>query len=244
MPRKYKKRTRKPKVFSKAQYNAVKKIDRQQEWKRAPMLRNEKFYLDAINEDADVDIAKAFIAFQAPYQDIPLQLAPTVPDRNQRTGAEIYPQFLKCSFILNRKREEDVAPFMHPDTYDSVCQRFRVCVVRYIGEMDYTVNNAANHGWHLMNTNSDHALTPGELWSGKPLIKNQIQVLWDREYVMSRGDGIGLVVDIKCKINKKLTYETKNSSNIGAGNIVIIVSSDKNWQMPNGYRTYAFYKEL
>lgn len=222
------KRKRKPKsALTKAQYNEVKRIDVQQEFKRAPMLRLEKWYNDSIQA---TDLSSLSAVCQAPYQDIPLGVG-TLLDQGQRLSSIIYPQVLKSSFTLLRK------------SGSTSIQRFRVVVVRYHGEMDFTVDNSMINGWDL--ADFTHNVRPGELWSAKPYVKGQIKVLYDKTYVINDTNKSGVVVNLSVPIKRKMVYETTStgSSAVGAGNIFIGVTSDRDFNI-YGYRTYAFYKDL
>ena len=124
-------------------------------------------------------------------------------------------------------------------------QRFRIMVVRTPGEMDWGVNNSLNQGFDAENNEWNHICRPGELWSTKPYIKNQIKVLYDREYVVNDHNKSGVVVKFSVPIRRKMTFESTSSGNtaVGAGNVAIYISSDRSYNLYN-YKTYAFYKDL
>lgn len=230
--RRYKKKTKR--VLTKAQYNAVKKLDTKLEFQRSPMLRAEKSYSSWVGQNAGPPVTRndftGLVLCQAPLQDISLQVG-TQLDVNQRLSSVIYPQVLKFSGTLL-----GMVGRTQP-------QRFRVMVIRYNGESDITSDNSQYNGWSVQNYL--HACRPGELWSAKPFVKNQIKVLRDKEYVLNDSNKTGVVCSMSVPIKRKMTFETTSSgtSAVGAGNIYILISSDESFNLFN-YRTYAFYKDL
>ena len=228
--RKYnKKRKSQSKALTRAQYNAVKRIDTRMEFKRSPTLRVEKSHNGFVSP---TDVASTVSALQCPYQDLIVGLGSSL-DQNQRLGAVIYPQALKFTALLTRK------------TGDTDMQRFRIMVVRYLGEMDFSVNNSAYNGFDLQSSQWAHVCRPGEIWSAKPYVKNQIKVLYDKTYLVNDSNKSGCLVKFSIPIKRKLTYEatTAGANAVGAGQIVIMISSDKNYNIQN-YNTYAMYKDL
>ena len=226
--KKYSRKSRKPAALSKAQYQAVKKIDTQQEFKRAPMLRSEK---DHTGNISPVQLSSGNAYYQCPYQDIALGTGTL--DQNQRLSSVIWPQVLKFNGTLKRK------------TGSTDIQRFRVMVLRYTGEMDFAATNSVLNGFDYSSTQWSHICRPGEIWSAKPFIKNQIRVLHDKTYVVNDQNKSGVVVNLTVPIRRKLTFESSSSgsSAVGAGNIVLAVSSDNEFDIAD-YHTYAFYKDL
>ena len=229
--KKYKKKNtkRRKNVLTKAQYNAVKRIDAQQEFKRAPMLRAEKNHTGNISP---VQLSSGNAYYQCPYQDIALAVG-TQLDQNQRLSSIIYPQVLKFNCSLKRK------------TGDTQLQRFRVMVIRYMGEMDFAATNSVLNGFDFSSTQWSHICRPGEIWSAKPFVKNQVKVLYDKEYVLNDANKTGVVCKLTVPIKRKMTFETTSSgsSAVGAGNIVLAVSSTNEFDIAD-YHTYAFYKDL
>lgn len=207
----------------------IKKVDTRQEFKRAPMLRSEFSKEGTI---ISPQILSSNAAIQCPFQDIPLGVGVNL-DKNQRFGSEIYPQVLKFNGTLQRK------------TGSSDIQRFRVMVLRYAGEMDFSVLNSSNNGFELMNDQWAHICKPGQVWSAKPYIKNQVKVMYDKTYVVNDSNKSGVVVNLSVPIKRKLTYETTSSgaAAVGAGQIVLAIASDLDWNLAN-YYTYGFYKDL
>lgn len=206
----------------------IKRVDTRQEFKRAPTLRSEKSYGGAVATPQCL-LSEALI--QAPFQDISLSLGTL--DKNQRLGSVIYPQFLKFNGILSRK------------TGDTDIQRFRVMVIRYNGESDMLIDNSLNNGFEKTSIQWAHVCVPGQMWSSLPYLKNQMKVLYDKTYVVNDSNKTGVVVNLSVPIRRKLTFETTGSGSnaIGAGNIYLMISSDKSYSLSN-YKTYAFYKDL
>lgn len=235
--RRYKKKNSSRNALTKAQYNAVKKLDTKLEFKRSPMLRAQKNWDGWIRENAGPpktrnDITKNSSLIQAPFQDIPVQVVSgTALDQNQRLGSMIYPQVLKFSGTLL-----SAVARTQP-------QRFRISVIRYTGESDMDITNSDLNGFAL--GDFVHTCRPGELFSMKPFVKNQIRVLYDKEYVVNDENKNGVVVKLSVPIKRKMTFETTNqgSNAVGAGNIYIMITSDADWNLYN-YKTYAFYKDL
>lgn len=207
----------------------IKRVDTRQEFKRAPMLRMVKSHSDNISA---TQLTSAFAVVQAPYQDLPLQVGTNL-DQNQRLSSIIYPQVLKFNGILARH------------TGNTNIQRFRVMVVRYKGESDMIVDNSTMNGFESFNDEWSHICRPGELWSTKPYVKDQIKVLFDKTYTVNDTNKSGVVVNITVPIRRRITFETTGQGNnaIGAGQIYLMISSDKNYNLSN-YKTFAFYKDL
>lgn len=267
MPTRNRKRRQKPKALSSAQYKAVKKIDQQQEWKRAPMRRSTKSKIDGsvVQRIPDPrpfpfpdsptypaeDLEENFTLVMAPYQDIPYQATAPVGDNglsrldvNVRTGSVIYPQYLHCWMVLMRAHD-GVYPYLPDDKYGADVQQFRICVVRWRGETDIAIDNAQNNvGWMIID-DQIHTVAPGEMWSDKPYIKGQIDVLYDRTVTVDFADRVGCVHDLKVQIRKKLVFEKSlpGNNSVGAGNVYIMVRSNLPFNIKE-YRTHAFYKEL
>ena len=206
----------------------IKRVDTRQEFKRSPMLRVEKSHSGDIQA---TQITSLFALVQAPWQDIPLQLGTL--DLNQRLSSTIYPQVLKFNGLLARK------------TADNKIQRFRVMVIRYHGESDMVTDNSALNGFESVSDEWAHVCRPGELWSAKPYIKNQIKVLYDKTYTVNDTNKSGVVVNLSVPIKRKLTFESTGSgaATVGAGNVYLMISSDNSWNLSN-YKTYGFYKDL
>jgi len=212
----------------------IKRVDTRQEFKRAPMLRSVKSYDSWVGNNGVIplarqDFSKALCLVQAPFQDISLQLGTL--DQNQRLGSTIYPQVLKFSGMLLC------------DTTRTQPQRFRVMVIRYLGESDISVDNSVYSGWDT--TDFTHACKPGQVWSAKPFIKNQIKVLYDKEYVVNDSNKNGVLCKMSLPIRRKITFESSASgtSAIGAGNIYLMISSDNDYNLYS-YNTFGFYKDL
>lgn len=227
-----KKRKKAPRGSRKMNYNrlikTIKAVDTRQEFKRAPMLRAEK---SASGDIQATQFTSLYSIISAPYQDIPLQIGTL--DQNQRLSSVIYPQVLKFNGVLSRK------------TGDTGIQRFRVMVVRYSGESDFIVDNSACNGFESFSDEWSHVCRPGEIWSAKPYVKNQLRVLFDKTYTVNDSNKTGVVVNISVPIRRKITFESTSSGGnaIGAGNIYLMISSDNSYNLSN-YRTYAFYKDL
>ncbi len=225
----------KRKSSAKRQFRAIAKS---LAFERAPKLRFTRSYF---NEIQVTDLTVNDAAFQAPFQDIPVQLlTPTtgLPDMNQRLGTVIYPQYLEVSMTLLRKQLGTLVALMP--------QRYRVMVVRYIGEMDLAIDNqAAATGWDVLNNQSEHVAFPGQAWIDKHFMKGQVQILYDRTYHQKADTTSGVVVKFKAKINKKLTYETERggAAAVGAGNIYLAVTSDGLWNLTR-YHVTAVWKQM
>lgn len=229
--RKYRKRKKyKKRGVTNSMIKEIKRIDTQQLFKRSPMLRAEKTYPSALSPTTQFLDTQAI--FQCPYQDIPLQVG-TVPSMNQRLGTELFPQVLKFNGVLSRQ------------TGNTDIQRFRIMVIRYNGESDFQVDNSSTNGWQAFSDEWAHTCRPGEVWSVKPYIKNQIKVLYDKTYVLNDSNKSGIVANFTLPIKRKMTFETATSGTaaVGAGNITIMITSDRSYMLSN-YRTYAFYKDL
>lgn len=212
----------------------IKRVDTRQEFKRSPMLRIEKSYDSWVGNNGVIpltrqDFSSALCLVQSPFQDMPLQVGAL--DKNQRLSSVVYPQVLKFSAMLLC------------DTARTQPQRFRVSVIRYNGESDIATDNSVYHGWDT--TDFVHACKPGQVWSSKPFVKNQMKVLYDREYVVNDSNKTGVLCKMSLPIKRKLTFETTGSgaAAVGAGNIYILISSDNDYNIYN-YNTFAFYKDL
>jgi len=141
--------SRQPKRLSKKDFLRVK-----------PLIRVVKFHNGNINDSL---IDPAFVMCQCPFQDLPVQLSADGndgPNRTQRLGAEIYCQQLHFNLKLTPA-----------DAWAGI-QRFRVCVVRYIGEMDFSVDNSDSNGWEGFNDQGTHLCKPGQDWRDKNYMKN------------------------------------------------------------------------
>lgn len=127
-----------------------------------------------------------------------------------------------------------------------VPQRFRVVVVRYIGEMDFNVDNAINNGFEIL-TEGAHMPRVGQSWEDLPFLRGQIQVLYDKTYTIDK-TGLfqeGLRVHFKVPIKKKMVWETNSSGGgaVGAGNVWLGINSDQVFNVSN-YITTALYKQM
>lgn len=205
------------------------------EFKRAPMLRMEKSEDSWVGNTGTIpltrsDFSSSLALVQAPFQDLALGVGTSL-DKNQRLGSVVYPQVLKFSGMLLC------------DTARTQPQRFRVSVIRYLGESDMSIDNSTYSGFDT--DTFTHICKPGQLWSTKPYVKGQIKVLWDKEYVVNDSNKTGVLCKISCPIKRRLTFETTSSgtSSVGAGNIYICISSDNDYNLFS-YKTYAFYKDL
>ena len=175
-------------------------------------------------------------AWQAPWQDIPLQLfnaAGPIPQKDQRLGADIYLQNLVFEGTLLRAGTGSL----------SIPQRFRVTVMRWIGESDVSIDNTAHNGFDI--TSDAHALFPGEIVLAKQTLRNQVQVLFDRTYQVAKSTDLGVMVKINVPIKKKMTYEFTSSgpSAVGAGNTYLVINSTGAFNVLN-YKSYGLYKDL
>lgn len=124
--------------------------------------------------------------------------------------------------------------------------RFRVCVVRYIGEMDFNVDNNIANGWDPLANQGNHMVFPGEDWLTKPYVKGQVQILYDREFVLQELTSDGVVVSFNIAIKKKLVFESTlgGAAAVGPGNTFIAISSNgTRWNLYDSYTT-ASYKEI
>lgn len=125
-------------------------------------------------------------------------------------------------------------------------QRFRVMVIRYPGEMDFTIDNSFNNGFELQNQTS-HIPKVGQSWEDLPYVRNQIQVLYDRTFTIQETaqmqEGIGCSVNVNIK--KKMTFESTSSGHaaVGAGNVYLAINSDRDFTV-NSYILTALYKQV
>lgn len=128
----------------------------------------------------------------------------------------------------------------------TVPQRFRVVVVRYPGEMDFQINNAANNGFD-QETQTAHMPRVGQSWHDMPFMRNQVQILYDRTYTIDKTATFqqGVRCAFNVKIQKKMTYETTSTgaTAVGAGNIFLGIISDDGFTVRDYYLT-ALYKQL
>lgn len=172
--------------------------------------------------------------FQTPFQDIPTQLPNTFPNEDARSQATLMLQRLQFSGTLTSSMPTPEYP-----------ARFRVVVIRYIGEMDFRVDNNIATGWDSLSNQGNHMVFPGENWENKPYVRGQIQILFDREYVKQQDVSNGVVVSIDVPIYKKLTYEAVGSgaTAVGRGNVFIGISSNSSaWNLFDAWTT-GTYKE-
>lgn len=231
MGRRYrKKRGKKGGKNLKGLVNLIKKVDRSQEFKNSPMIQVYKSYGSQISP---TQLTNLYAIIQAPFQDIAFSIGGSAPNQNQRLSTTIYPQVIKFNGILERA------------TAGTAIQRFRIMVIRYHGESDMITDNSALNGWESFSDEWSHVCRPGEIWSAKPFIKGQIKVLKDKTYVINDTNKSGIAVSISCQIKRKLVFETDTSgaNAIGAGNVYLMITSDKSYNLSN-YRTYGLYKQL
>lgn len=192
-------------AFRKKTLKVVRANSKSMALKAAPLLRQVKDWKPADGQIQATFYLSTEQLFQAPFQDLPVQLAPTKPGEAQRTSAVIYPQFLKLRALL-----QAASP-----AYNGLegGQYFRVVVFRYPGEMDFAIDNGAvvvsnkPYGWMKSATQTAHMVYPFEDWRNKPFIKNQIQVLADRTYFINDAAKLSADVNMTVPIRKKLTFE-------------------------------------
>lgn len=202
-----------------------------------PDLYTEKSHSGWINGDNDFD--EAFALFQAPFQDINLQLSTGEPSKNQRTDAVIRLQRLHFGGMFQRAEDQ-------PSGYKEESQALRIMVVYIRGEADHAVDNSQLHGWDPDNNQWTHAVKPGQLMLTKPFVRDQYVVLYDRTYRFENAYVIGKWIEFQVNLgNRKMTFETvgEGANAVGNGQVYIQITSTAPYRLGDYYTT-GVYKDM